>query len=277
MTTPRFGGPWTQQKLEILQRYLDAYTTALKKQPFVLTYVDAFAGAGSYAEASNDYEEFHELRRGSTSIALDIDEKQFDRLVFIEKDAEVAESLLILSNDFPGRQIRVVPGDANEMIPRFCKSMTQNDRAVVFLDPYATEVSWSTVAAIAETRKIDCWILFPLMAVTRMMPLTSEPNSQWSLRLDRVFGGSHWRQIYRDSPQLSLFGSEPRRERRSGSQEIAQLYRRQLQDIFHRVAPSSRTLLNSTNSPLFELFFAASNPAGSRPAIRIARHILENW
>ena len=43
-----FGGPWTNDKLEILRRYLDAYTTALKNQPFNLIYVDAFAGGGSW-------------------------------------------------------------------------------------------------------------------------------------------------------------------------------------------------------------------------------------
>ena len=34
------------QKLGILEAYLDAYTTALKNQPFELVYVDAFAGTG---------------------------------------------------------------------------------------------------------------------------------------------------------------------------------------------------------------------------------------
>ena len=48
MATSSFGGPWTEQKLEILRRYLDAYTTALKGQGFQLIYIDAFAGAGAW-------------------------------------------------------------------------------------------------------------------------------------------------------------------------------------------------------------------------------------
>ena len=47
MTTPVFGGSWTQEKLNILRGYLDAYTTALKDQPFKLIYIDAFAGSGN--------------------------------------------------------------------------------------------------------------------------------------------------------------------------------------------------------------------------------------
>ena len=34
-STP-FGGAWTLKKLDILESYLDAYTTALKRQPFKL-------------------------------------------------------------------------------------------------------------------------------------------------------------------------------------------------------------------------------------------------
>ena len=42
----QFGGDWTVHKLNILECYLDAYTTALKKQPFDLVYIDTFAGSG---------------------------------------------------------------------------------------------------------------------------------------------------------------------------------------------------------------------------------------
>ena len=70
MTLPRFGGPWTQEKLGILRRYLDSYTTALKNQPFHLVYVDAFAGAGIYADAEDSYADFQDLKKGSASIDL---------------------------------------------------------------------------------------------------------------------------------------------------------------------------------------------------------------
>ena len=102
MNSPRFGGPWTQDKLRILHAYLDAYTTALKNRGFTLIYVDAFAGAGSYVESGDDYAEFHEFRQGSARIALAVDDRPFDRLVFIEKDTNSAEALLVLTNDYRG-------------------------------------------------------------------------------------------------------------------------------------------------------------------------------
>ena len=278
MTFPRFGGPWTEQKLDILRRYLDAYTTALKNEPFNLIYVDAFAGAGSYEDSSDDYADFHELHRGSTQIALDIVDKPFDRLVFVESHPESVQTLQSLAQNYPGRRVAIVEGDANQKIPQFCNDMSESDRAVVFLDPYATQVSWSTVAAVADTRKIDCWILFPLMAVARMMPTGREPDETTAGQLDRIFGGrEYWQQSYQDSPQLSLLEDEPRRQRERGSEQIANRYRERLRAVFHSVAPTRRTLRNSNDAPLFELFFAASNPVGAEPAVRIANHILRNW
>lgn len=46
MSSQEFGGLWTEQKLDVVAAYLQAYTTALKRQRFRLTYVDAFAGSG---------------------------------------------------------------------------------------------------------------------------------------------------------------------------------------------------------------------------------------
>ena len=149
MSTVRFGGQWTEEKLEILRAYLNAYTTALKNQPFTLTYVDAFAGPGSYSVARDDYAAFHEFRSGSPMIALKIEDKPFDKLVFIEQDAKAAGSLMTLSNSYRERKIKVLQEDANDEIPKFCNEMGRYDRAVVFLDPFATEVAWSTVEALS--------------------------------------------------------------------------------------------------------------------------------
>ena len=278
MTSPRFGGPWTEEKLEILRAYLDAYTTALKNQPFTLIYVDGFAGAGSYWELDYYSEDYLEFREGSPLIALEIDDKGFDRLIFVDKDAVAAEALLNLKSEHPGRHIEILQGDANDKVPEFCRRMGSFDRAVAFLDPFATQLSWSTVQAIAGTKKIDCWILFPLMAVSRMMPTDKEPDEALAEELDRIFGDrQHWQQSYYDSPQLSLFENGQRRQRTEGSEQFADRYRELLSTVFHSVAPTKRTLTNSKNVPLFELFFAAGNAKGAPIATQIANHILNRW
>ena len=134
-----FGGDWTEQKLAILRRYLDAYTTALKDQPFRLIYVDAFAGYGSYQPGAayhpEDYGDFQELHDGSPRIALGVQDKPFDRLVFIEKDPAGYQALERLRAGFPGRSIDILREDANIALPHFCAALRPRDRAVVFLDP----------------------------------------------------------------------------------------------------------------------------------------------
>ena len=82
-----FGGPWTEEKLDILKKYLYAYTTALKNQPFRLIYIDAFAGTGEVELTSAD-EGKKEFIEGSARIAVDVDDKPFDEYIFIEKDQD---------------------------------------------------------------------------------------------------------------------------------------------------------------------------------------------
>ncbi len=282
MATQSFGGRWTGDKLEILRQYLDKYTTALKNQPFNLIYVDAFAGDGSWNPKSPytavDYADFQELRRGSSRIALEVSDKPFDRLVFIEKDSSRINSLQTLKSEFSNRHIEIVNSDANTELPKLCQNLSASDRAVVFLDPFATEVDWHTAEAIGSTEKIDCWILFPRMAIARMMPRSNEPTPALAGQLDRIFGGSnYWSELYHTSQQLSLFGDGPKQERQDDSRVIAALYRKRLESVFVRVAPTDRTFRNSKDSPMFDLFFAASNLRGASLAISIADHILDHW
>ena len=281
MTSTSFGGPWTIEKLNILRRYLDAYTTALKDQPFTLIYVDAFAGRGTWTPGTgytlDDYGDAAELQKGSPRIALEIDDKPFDKLVLVEKDPSSVESLWNIEAGFPNRRIEVVYGDANQKIPSFCDALEPLDRAVVFLDPYATQVNWQTIEVIGRTEKIDCWILFPRRAVAHLMPRSKEPSEAFSTQLDRIFGGrEHWESLYSKSKQLSLLDNDPGLER-APSEEIASLYQERLKSVFKRVAPTKGTLRYSKGSPMFDLLFAASNPKGAPIAVKIAEHVLRNW
>ena len=54
-TEQLFGGSWTEQKLEILKKYLETYNTVLKKQPFERVYIDGFAGTGYRQQRKSEY------------------------------------------------------------------------------------------------------------------------------------------------------------------------------------------------------------------------------
>ena len=99
----RFGGLWTIKKLEILEDYLNAYTTALKNKSFTLIHIDAFAGAGRIERRLDDGDAI-EFLHGSTERALRVQDQSFDELIFIEKDAVRCGELENLRDKYPGER-----------------------------------------------------------------------------------------------------------------------------------------------------------------------------
>ena len=271
-----FGGQWTLDKLDILEKYLDAYTTALKNQPFRLMYIDAFAGTGEISLRNQD-EDAREFIEGSARRALRITDKPFDRLVFVEKDPQRYARLDSLREENRGRDICTENADANSYL-RNLQENWRSWRGVLFLDPFATEVEWATIENIASFNALDTWILFPLRALSRIMPNSKNPDDiskKWAEKLTRVFGDESWRQLYYDSPQLSYLEDE-RRQRDPGTDGISTIYKNKLTCLFGpRHLPTSKTFMNSTNSPLFEFMFCAGNPRGATIAKRIADHLLK--
>ena len=148
----QFGGEWTEEKLRILERYLDAYTTALKNTPFKLVYIDAFAGTGQI-----DLQEDRDavgFRSGSTVRAIQIRDKPFDELIFIEKDLARCVDLEKLRGEYPNRRITVQNSEANSFL-RDLRKDWRVWRGVLFLDPFATQVEWSTIKAVSSFHALD--------------------------------------------------------------------------------------------------------------------------
>lgn len=284
-----FGGPWTQDKLERLQKYLREYTKIFKRNPgaryFEITYVDAFAGTGYMATHEMPLgnllgelpEEVEEYQKGSVRRALEV-EPHFDHYIFVERDKKRFEELRQIKSDFPDRDIILKNEDANSFLPRWCENLnTRKNRAVVFLDPFGANVSWSAIQAIARTQAIDVWILFPLFAINRMLIKDQKPPESWAKRLTEIFGTAEWeKEFYTTTKLRSLFDSSESVEltgKTADTQKIAEFFLKQLRSIFTAVA-NPRVLLNSRGAPLYLLCFAAGNPKGSVPALRIANYIL---
>lgn len=276
----KFGGDWTRKKLDILEQYLDAYTTALKKMKFKLMYIDAFAGTGDIGRRQQEDEDAKMLIEGSASRAIKIDDKPFDRLIFVEKDHDRYRQLRNLCQRSSGRDIRIENADANSFLVNKLQEDWKKWRGVLFLDPFATEVEWKTVQHIARFR-LDVWILFPTSAVSRMLPLSRKPDDilpKMAESLTRVFGDESWRDLYSVSPQQSLFNGQEEYQRYSSSAGIIEMYKENLRNLFgKRFMEKSKTFKNSKNSPLFEFIFCvgSSNPKAISLAKKIAKPILD--
>lgn len=269
-----FGGEWTVEKLNILSEYLDFYLIALQKQPFKKMYVDAFAGSGGIwlSESGQTIE-------GSARLVLKT-AREFDRYIFIEKSKLFVGRLQeMIRSEFPQRERRVEirPTDCNEALLQLCRGTDwRNNRALVFLDPYSMDVKWNTLEAMAKTRAVDVWYLFPLSAANRLMRKDGLIDEAWRARLDDLFGENCWfEEFYRLDPRLSIFEEDNERYIKGASTEALTRYVcRRLSSIFPCVADNPRILYNSKNSPLFLFCFAVANPKAKELAMRGALHIL---
>lgn len=287
----KFGGDWTQQKLAVLRKYLSAYTTALKNQPFKTAYIDAFAGTRyreiRHPEASGKGDQEYlfpdfaepgqqELLDGSARIALSTTPR-FDKYIFIELSRERCEDLDALRTEFPelSADISIEQGDANRLIQEICSRNWSRHRAVLFLDPYGMQVDWETLVAIAKTRAIDLWLLFPLgIGVNRILPRSGVVPEAWAAKLDRFLGTANWREeFYSRRPEQDLFGNHEVSAKASTG-VIADYFVSRLKQVFPGVADKPGVLRNRSNCPLYLLCFAASNKRGAEPALRIARSLL---
>ncbi len=271
-----FGGQWTIDKLNILENYLNAYTTALKSQDFKLMYIDAFAGTGKIEFPTETINDVSGFVSGSAERALKITDKPFDKIIFVESDRNRCLELENLRQDNLNRNITIENTDANSFLVNLDCNW-KSWRGVLFLDPFATEVEWSTIEKISRFNALDTWILFPVLAIARILPVSMEPNKvseSWASRLTTIFGDEIWRNLYKNT-QPDLFGII-RTEREYGVDGLLNIYKEKLSEQFgSRFLQESRTLKNSKNSPLFEFLFCAGNPRGARIAKRIAKHIIK--
>jgi len=285
----KFGGNWTSTKLEVLKKYLSAYTTILNKTPFKYAYIDAFAGTGYVKDKSKkqnnqnsliEYdEEAQEYFKGSAKIALEC-KPRFNKYIFIELDNKKIkhlEEVIKIEHIDLQRDVEIINNDANIVIQDLCKRNWKGHRAVLFLDPFGMEVEWKTIELIAKTKAIDLWILFPLgISVNRMLMKNREDiPKEWASDLDKIFGTHEWfDKFYEQKIEQTLFGIDDSIVKIANFDKIANYYIKRLNKIFSGVVNEPMYLYNSTNNPIFLLCFASANERGSKTAIKIAKEII---
>lgn len=285
----RFGGAWTEQKLEAISYYQQFYTGALRGRRdasyrFDLWYVDAFAGSGERTETVTTGGLFENAPIDLATVQLDGSAKRamatqppFKHLVFIEPDQKRFAALKALEAQDP--RVRCIQGDANAALPDLLASDEWRrpasgkglQRGIVFLDPYGMQVSYSTLELLASTKRVDVFYLFPLEAVTRQLAHDYRAVDQWKQdRLDAVLGGSDWREeFYADREEQDVFGHvDTQRRRRVTRTEIEDWFRRRLEKTFAFVSPP--IALGDGNLQKFSLFVAIAND--SPAAVQLAKN-----
>lgn len=275
-------GPWAREKLDALGAYLDFYTKVLKNQGHWVkstTFVDAFAGAGrarlrrrSNGAAAESLlaeldplpidAETEEYIHGSPRVALGI-ANPFTRYVFVERDpARVAELEQLRQECGERYRIEVRPGQCDEELD----ALLQGDLgrsghlAVVFLDPFGMQLSWSMIERLAATKRIEVMINFTLgMAIQRVLPRSAELRRGWRETLDRFFGSPDWYgQVYEE--KADLLGTKTEKRRDAG-QRLLEWYRGRLKVAFGHVSPA-RLIKNTKGGHLYYLIWAGPHSKG---------------
>ena len=208
----RYGGDWTERKLEALRKYLEAYMTIFTKNQWAkryhTIYFDAFAGCGYRSKKKRkapekkasseclfldgiELAEADEFRKGSPAVALSIP-NPFGSYVFNDISPSAIRGLEELRSQFPllADRITLMSSEANRSVIDFCASTDwKKNRAVLFLDPFGMQVEWATLEKVAITEAIDLWLLFPLgQSVVRMLTKDEAPPDDWATCLTKLFG-----------------------------------------------------------------------------------------
>jgi three-Cys-motif partner protein len=136
-------------------------------------------------------------------------------------------------------------------------------------------VTWDTIQALANTKAIDMWLLFPAMAVNRMLPRSGIIPDEWAAKLTETFGNDAWRDVFFQTQPADLFGMETTSKTLEPFQKLSEYVTGRLGSVFSGVVDAPLLLRNSGNSPLFLLCFGSGHPTGAVIAKRIAKHIIE--
>ena len=184
-------GPWTENKLNFWNRYIEITTTAMvghAKWNAGLAYVDLFAGPGVCKLKQSG-----KRVPGSPLIAA-YAPKPFERILLCEKSrsrAAACRSRLDRTN--VSDRCHVFVGDCNAEITHIVKCIPKRALTLAFIDPTGLHAKFETIAALSQAGRVDLLVLFAdAYDIVRNVELyKQDPNSN----LDQVLGpDSKWRE-----------------------------------------------------------------------------------
>ena len=275
----KFGGYWTEEKIEIFIKYVKAYLEIMKSRNFELTYFDGFAGSG-YIE-----------QKGKASIegvamrVLGISEpSEFDIYYLVELNKRRCTSLKRRVKDlFPKKASKtfVIQGDCNDKIISLANYLKQrpNRRALIFLDPKGMQVDLPILECL-KGLGIDLWILIPTgLGVNRLLTKSGNISQEFMKKLSSFLGmtdGEIKNFFYKEVTENTLFGEETKLTKDEQVNDKAiNLIREKLGNIFKFVSDPF-PMKNTRNSLMFHFVFASNNKAGLKIANDIIGKQLRN-
>lgn len=243
----RDAASWTEEKLMILESYLNAFAKACQRAGGWYA-LDLFAGTGLNWSTTRNAP-----INGSALIALEASAPQATKVVVAEKDGNAFEALQHRTGRYGDRSV-LVNDDANRVVDDLLIHVPKRAPAFAFLDPEGSELEWNTVAALAEHKrdlspnKIEQLILFPTdMGFVRLAPDHPE-------LVTRIYGHDGWKGIYNRRVADEITADQAR-------SEYVRLYGQGLSDLGYGTV-LDRQIKKANGAPMYFLIFATDNRAG---------------
>lgn len=291
----RWGGQWTEDKLDTFAKYVNAYLTIMNNNRYTynwkLIYFDGFAGSGSRYEETNSTSELLldlfdgdaingdeiNLYQGAAERILSIEQEGFDYYYFIDKDKSSINKLKdkLIGNYTKNGKLEFRCSDANDEVIRMSKALKSDSkfRAMVLLDPFGMQVSWDTIASLANTHT-DLWILIPTgVIVNRLLDRKGELKHIETLSSFFGLGEDEIKSFfYKRRVMNTLFGEEEIVTKVSQPiKRIAELYIKRLKTIFAYVTEEPLVMYNTRQTPIFHFAFASNNETAKNIASQIIK------
>jgi three-Cys-motif partner protein len=287
-----WGGSWTEQKLDVFEKYVKAYLTIMNRHRGNkrLIYFDAFAGSGtrdvqqptpetqSLLEGFPITEDEVDVYRGSAERVISISLNGFDYYYFVETDDNSRNNLEARLNALDSdNKLRAIyrKGDANYWISQMANAM-QKDKtlySLTLLDPFGMQVDWNSIAKLKGTNT-DLWLLIPTgVIINRLLDrdglLTHIDKlvSHLGLSEDEIRD-----EFYRQKPvEHGLFGDVNAISKiEQPIRHITELFINRLKTLFPHVTEKPLEMCNSKNCPIYHFAFASNNET----AVKIANQII---
>ena len=240
---------WTEEKLMILEAYLNAFAKACQKAGGWYG-LDLFAGTGLNWSTTRDAP-----INGSALIALDAEPPKATKVMVAEKHPGAFAALTHRTERHGDRAVRF-NDDANRIVGDMLALIPRRAPAFAFHDPEGSELEWPTVEAIAEHKrghspnKVEQLILFPTdMGFVRLAPDHPE-------LVTRIYGHDRWKEIYERRSADKITAEQAR-------SEYVRLYAEGFTKLEYRTV-LDRQITKANGAPMYFLIFATDNDAGEK-------------
>lgn len=256
----RSWGFWTRYKLELLQNYLDAFTTTTKNKATERVYLDLFAG-----EPANVDRVTKLPIEGSLRIALAVDDPPFTHLRFFELEPNLSELRKALTVEFVGRDWLLYE-DCNASIRQALADLWSagvgGAPTFAFIDPNGPHYTWTTLEALAAHKgppktktKVELWMLFPGPLFARLLPTTGVIRPQDNMLITAMYGDPRWHAIWQAKLNEEIDAAK-------AQEEYVNLMRWRLEKVLGYRWTLQLEIRNTGGVPLYHMIFATDSEPG---------------